>query len=240
MKKLVVITGASSGIGKATAEIFSKNRYPVLLIARRISLMREMKLPRSICVKFDINDKVEYLKGEIIRAEKKFGPINCLINNAGVMYLDKFEKQAILEIEKMFETNVLGLLKCTKIVLKNMIKRGEGTIINVGSTAGKKIFDNHTGYCGTKFAVHALTEAIRGEVAKKNIRVTLIAPGVTETELLTHTNNKKIINSYIRWKTGIGGALMPKDIAEMIFFVYSQPQNICIREIVVAPTKQVG
>ena len=128
--------------------------------------------------------------------------------------------------------------KAIHTVLESMKKRRHGTVVNVSSIAGRKTFPNHAVYCGTKFAVHAISENIREEVAPFNVRFTTIAPGPVETELLGHTTSKEIIDGYEDWKKSIGGALSPSDIANSINYAYSQPQNVCIREIVIGPTKQ--
>lgn len=105
-------------------------------------------------------------------------------------------------------------------------------------SAGRKTFPNHAAYCGTKFAVHAISENLREEVADKNVRVITLAPGAVETELLSHTTSQEVIDGYQEWKEAIGGAIRPEDISASALFAYQQPQNVCIREIVIAPTKQ--
>jgi NADP-dependent 3-hydroxy acid dehydrogenase YdfG len=119
-----------------------------------------------------------------------------------------------------------------------MIKANTGTIINISSIAGRKTFGNHAAYCGTKFAVHAISENIREEVAYSNVRIITIAPGAVETELLSHTTSDEIKDGYESWKESMGGVISPDHIANTVTFAYNQPQNICIREIVVAATKQ--
>jgi len=123
-------------------------------------------------------------------------------------------------------------------VLVPMKARNSGTIINISSIAGRKTFGDHAAYCGTKFAVHAISENVREEVADSNIRVTIIAPGAVETELLSHTTSDEIKDGYGTWKESMGGALVADDIARSVVFAYHQPQGVCIREIVVAATRQ--
>ena len=159
-KELIVITGASSGIGKATAKLFSSKGYPLLLLARRLEILEEMNLPNSISKKVDILD-VDQFKKAVKEAEEKFGPVNCLINNAGVMLLGEVSSQDPKEWMQMINTNILGMLNGIHIVLKDMCQRENGTIINVSSVAGRKTFPSHSVYCATKFAVHALTESMR-------------------------------------------------------------------------------
>ena len=238
MKKgLVVITGASSGIGKETAIEFSKKGYPLLLLARRLDLLENLNLENAICEKLDVLD-LENFKMAVKKAEDKYGPVDCLINNAGVMLLGKIEDQDPREWQTMLDVNLKGLLNGIHIVLKKMIERKTGTIINVSSVAGRKTFPKHAAYCATKFGVHALTENLREEIASHNVRAIIIAPGAVETELLSHTTSKSIKNDYAKWKKDMGKILSPKDIANSILFAYEQPQNVCIREIVIAATKQ--
>lgn len=236
-KPLVVITGASSGIGMATAKHFSNQGYPLLLIARRKDRLEALNLPYTICAKADVTDLSSMSKA-IEDAEKEFGPVDLLVNNAGVMLLGNIATQDPLEWKKMFDVNVLGLLNTIHVVTKSMIKRKMGTVVNISSVAGRKTFPNHSVYCGTKFAVHAMTENIREEVAPHNVRFITIAPGAVETELLGHTTDESIKDGYESWKKEMGGVLIPDDIARSILFAYNQPQNVCIREIVIAATKQ--
>lgn len=237
MKKLVVITGASSGIGKESAKVFSKLGHPLLLIARRLEKLEELNLPNTICKKVDITDS-NALKSAIKEAEKTYGETDLLINNAGVMLLGSVDTQDISEWQKMYDLNVIALLNGIQTVLVDMQKRKSGTIVNISSIAGKKTFPAHAAYCGTKFAVHAISENVREEVAKDNVRVITIAPGAVETELLSHTTSKEIIQDYEKWKESMDGVIVPQDVAKSIEFVYSQPQNVCIRELVIAATRQ--
>ncbi|MFV0627214.1 MAG: SDR family oxidoreductase [Alphaproteobacteria bacterium] len=237
MKKLVIITGASSGIGSEIAKTMSKAGHPVLLLSRKLSPMEELKLPNSMCRSVDVTD-FEAMKKAIVEAEAKFGKTDLLVNCAGLMLLGDAKEQNYEEWSKMIDTNVKGILTGTNIVLKDMVSRNEGTIINISSIAGRKTFDNHAIYCGTKFAVHAITENIRQEVSANNVRLITIAPGVVETPLLSHTTDENIKSNYVMWKKTIEGGLEPSKIAECISFAYNQPQDVCIREIVIAKTKQ--
>lgn len=238
MKKLVVITGASSGIGRATALKFAKLGHPLLLLARRVDKLEELKLPNTLCRKVDVTNLDEFQKA-VNEAVLKFGPVDLLVNNAGVMLLGNIWKQNALEWQSMLNVNVMGVLNGVKAVLTQMMAQQSGTIVNISSIAGRKTFPNHAAYCATKFAVHGLTENIRGEVAGTNVRMTVIAPGVVETELLSHTTDANIVDGYKEWKSNtIEKGLDPEDIASAIEYAYAQPQNVCIREIVIADTKQ--
>jgi len=237
MQKLVVITGASSGIGAAFAKSFSDSGHPILLISRRLDPMLELKLPNSICKSVNVTD-YKGMKAAIDEAESKYGKTDLLINCAGLMLLGNPITQSYDEWEQMIDVNVKGILTGTHIVLPEMVKRNEGTIINISSIAGRKTFDTHSVYCGSKFAVHAITESMRKEVSGSNVRILVIAPGVIETPLLSHTTDKDIKANYIKWKETIGGGVDAVKVADCAKFMYNMPQDVSIREIVLAKTKQ--
>ncbi|GGP70895.1 oxidoreductase [Shewanella algicola] len=237
MKKLVVITGASSGIGEELAKQMSAQGHPLLLLARRVDKLEALQLPNTLCAKVDVTDKSSF-QDAINMAIDKYGPVDLLVNNAGVMLLGQIDEQNPSEWQSMFNVNVVGLLNGMQTVLSSMKARNSGTIVNISSIAGRKTFGNHAAYCGSKFAVHAISENVREEVADSNVRVITIAPGAVETELLSHTTSDDIISGYESWKDSMGGALAPVDVSNAIIFAYSQPQNVCIREIVLAATKQ--
>lgn len=237
-KPLIIVTGASSGIGEATARLFAQQGHPLLLLARRIERLQALNLPNALCRAADITDR-EALLEAVVEAEKRFGPADALVNNAGVMLLGNMAEQDPAEWERMLDVNVKGLLNGVHAVLKGMIERNQGTVINVSSVAGRKTFPNHVVYVGTKFAVHAISENLREEVAPHNVRVITIAPGAVETELLSHTTDEAIKNGYQDWKREMGGkVLSAEDVAGAIGYAYSQPQGVCIREIVLAATRQ--
>jgi NADP-dependent 3-hydroxy acid dehydrogenase YdfG len=237
MKKLIVITGASSGIGEATAKLFSANGYPLLLLARRKERMEALNLPNTISKAVDVTN-LEALKAAVKEAEAEFGPTDTIINNAGVMLLGNVLDQDPSEWEKMLDVNVKGLLHGVNAVAKGMVERRQGTIINISSIAGKKSFSNHVAYVGTKFAVHGLTENLREELSQHNVRVVTIAPGAVKTELLGHTTDKQIVKDYTAWAADTGAIISAEDVASAIFFAHQAPQNVCIREIVLAATNQ--
>ncbi|MFA8298937.1 MAG: SDR family oxidoreductase [Hyphomicrobiales bacterium] len=235
-KKLVVITGASSGIGAEAAKEFSKLGHPLLLIARRIEKLEALNLPNTICKKVDVRDREMFINA-VKEAEELYGKTDLLINNAGVMLLGDAAEQAPNEWDAMIDVNIKGLLNGVYAVLPSMKERKTGTIINVGSIAGRKTFPNHSVYCGTKFAVHAMTDNIRQEASASGVRVIVVAPGAVETELLSH-NTPETIDGYNQWKENIGGALSVKYVVNSMVFAYQQPQSVCIREIVMAATGQ--
>ena len=236
-KKLIAITGASSGIGAATAKAFSAAGYPLLLMARRIELMEAMNLPNAICKEVDVLD-LEGMKGAISEAEEVYGKVDCMINNAGVMINGKPQSQNPEDWQKMLDVNIRGVLNGVHLVLKDMVDRQAGTIVNMGSIAGIKTFPDHTVYCGTKFAVHAITENIREEVSGSNVRLINIAPGMVYTELLDHGCEEEARKGWMDYAEQIGGALKPDSIAQSVLFSYQMPQEVCVREIVICPTGQ--
>ena len=237
MKPLVVITGASSGIGAASARAFSQAGHPLLLVARRLDRMVELSLPRTLCKSVDVLD-IDSFTGAVTEAEKLFGPVDLLINNAGYMNMEHTAVQSPGEWRKQFDINCVGLLNCTSVIFPTMIKRQHGTIINVGSTAGRTIYDNHTAYNGTKHAVHAMSEALRREGSPHNVRVIVVAPGMVDSELTQGTTNEEILSARLEYEHTIGGALHGSDVAQAMLFAYQRPQNACLWELVVAPTKQ--
>ena len=237
MKKLVVITGASSGIGAAIAKRLSEAGHPLLLLARRVELIEALNLPNCLCEQVDITQR-QQLESALHKAEQQYGPVDALINNAGVMLLGQIEDQDASQWSQMFEVNVLAILNSMQAVLAPMKEKNTGTIINISSIAGRKTFGDHAAYCGTKFAVHAITENVREEVADSNVRLITIAPGAVETELLSHTTSQSIKDGYEDWKTSMDGVLDADDVARAVEFAYEQPQDVCIREIVLAATRQ--
>ncbi|MEE9928404.1 SDR family oxidoreductase [Microvirgula aerodenitrificans] len=238
-KPLIIVTGASSGIGEATARLLSGRGHPLLLLARRLERLEAMALPDTLCRAVDVTDRAA-LRAAVDEAERVFGPADAIVNNAGVMLLGDMAHQDPAEWERMLDVNVKGLLNGIHAVLDGMVARRHGTIINVSSVAGRKTFPGHVAYCGTKFAVHAMSENLREEVSAHDVRVITIAPGAVETELLTHTTDAAIRRDYETWKQDMGGVLAAEDVAEAIRFAYEQPQRLCIREIVLAATRQAA
>jgi len=236
-KSLVVITGASSGIGAAMAKRFSEAGHALLLVARRLDKIEALGLPNSLCRKVDVTDRQAF-RSALREAEALYGPVDCLVNNAGVMLLGQIETQDMSEWKAMFDLNVLALLDAIQAVLEDMKARGTGTILNISSIAGKKSFPNHAAYCGTKFAVSAISETLREEIAGTGVRVMTLCPGAVETELLSHTTSQAIIEGYQDWKEAMGGALIADDVARTAVFMYTQPQYVNIRDVVMAATRQ--
>lgn len=155
------------------------------------------------------------------------------------MLLGNVLTQDPAEWQTMMNTNVMGVLNGMQIVLPGMKERNHGTVINMSSLAGKKTFTNHAAYVASKFGVHGLSETIREEVSGSNVRVSLVAPGAAETELLTHVTDQSALTDYKAWKESMGGiTLNPVHVAESVKFIYDMPQEVNIREIDIAATAQ--
>ncbi|VVE90528.1 SDR family oxidoreductase [Pandoraea bronchicola] len=237
-KPLVVITGASSGIGLATARRLSQRGHALLLLARRLEPMLALELPNALALPVDVTDR-DALTDAVKDAEQRFGPVDAMVNNAGLMLLGEIARQDPTEWDRMLDVNVRGLLNGVLAVAKGMVERKHGTIINVSSIAGRKSFPGHVAYVGTKFAVTGLSENLREELSQHDVRVITIEPGAVETELLGHTTDESIKAGYRDWKAQMGGkVLSAEDVANAIDFAYSRPHGVCIREIVMAATRQ--
>lgn len=236
-KPLVVVTGASSGIGAAIAQQLSALGHPLLLLARRLERIEALALPNALCRQVDVTD-AEAFRGAIREAEALHGPVDMLVNNAGVMLLGQLDTQDPAEWQRMFDVNVMGLLNGIHAVLADMTSRGQGTILNISSIAGKKSFPSHAAYVGSKFAVSSITENLREEVADSSVRVMAIHPGAVDTELVSHTTSEEIKAGYEAWKHAMGGVLAAEDVAAAAVYMYQQPQHVNIRDITIAATRQ--
>lgn len=240
MKQLVVITGASSGFGAEIAKIFAVDGYPLLLLGRRLEKLQQLAANFSevMVASVDVTDYTQF-ESAVRKAEAKYGPTDLLVNNAGLMLLGNVQNQSPTEWQTMLNTNVMGVLNGTQIVLNGMRQREHGTILNMSSLAGKKMFVNHAAYVASKFGVHGLSETIREENAPKNVRIMMVAPGAAETELLTHVTSKSALTDYQAWKDSMGGlTLDPKQVARTVKFMYDMPQEVNIREVDIAATRQ--
>lgn len=234
---LVIITGASSGIGAATAKAFAEAGHPLLLLARRLEPMLDLLLPNAICCALDVRD-AEAVQRAIAAATTEYGPVDCLVNNAGIMLNAPFCEGDPQQWSEMIDINIKGALNGMLAVTRGMVARGRGTIVNIGSIAGRKTFDNHAVYCGSKFALHAITETVRQEVAGSGVRLITIAPGMVETALVDQTTHQASREGWRTYAEKIGGALDPQCIAQSILWSYRLPQQVCVREMVICPTGQ--
>jgi len=243
MNLTVFITGATSGIGKATAEILAKNQYRLILCGRRqerlMKLQSELgKITEVTTLQFDVRNKEEVFAA-VESLPESFQQIDVLINNAGNAHgLSSIQDGDIDDWDAMLDINVKGLLYVSKTIMPIMIKRNSGFIVNIGSIAGKEVYPNGNVYCASKFAVNALNKSMRIDLNKHNIRVSGIHPGAVETEFSEvrfKGDSERAKNVYTGYK-----ALQAEDIADIIHFVISRPYHVNIEDLVVYPTAQAS
>nr|WP_298990760.1 SDR family NAD(P)-dependent oxidoreductase [uncultured Polaribacter sp.] len=241
--KTAFITGATSGIGKATAELFAKNKVRLVLCGRRKERLEELKtnlskLTQVTTLQFDVS-KREEVKNAIASIPEEFKKIDILINNAGNAHgLSTIQEGSIDDWEAMLDINVKGLLYVSKAIIPQMIENNSGFIVNIGSTAGKEVYRNGNVYCASKFAVNALNKSMRLDLNEYNIRVSGIHPGLVETEF----SDVRFKGDSDRAKTVYQGykALQAEDIADIIHFVVTRPYHVNIEDLVVYPTAQAS
>ncbi len=236
-KPLVMITGASSGIGAAVAKAFSAAGHPLLLLARRLDHMHSLNLPNCLCRQVDVRDR-NAVAAAVTEAEALYGPVDCLFNNAGIARLADIARQPAEEWDEMIDINTKGVMNALHPVLNSMKNRKHGTIFNMSSIAGRKIYPDHTVYCGTKYFVHAISESIRSYLSPYNVRVIVLSPGVIETEVLNAVTDEKTLADYKQNKLRMGGGISPDYVADLTLFAYNMPQNVLVQEMVITPTRQ--
>lgn len=222
-KPLVIITGASSGIGAAMAKIFSFAGYSLGLIARNLEAMEKLNLTNTICKSVDVTDG-SAVKEAIYVAENKFGPVDCLINNAGFLKAGDFTAVSYDDHRAMVDVNILGVISGIEAVLPGMRERKTGTILNISSLADRNARPKFVTYAATKAAVKSLSESLRMANAKYGIRVCNLAPAKISTPMIIAANlsDNQIIDA--------------EDLAKAALWIYQQPQTICVRDLVIAPT----
>ncbi len=239
--KVVMITGASSGIGRATAKELTARRAKVMLVARREDLLKELKEEIEQAggnAHFKITDITsrQQVKNAVDAAIDRFGQIDVLFNNAGIMPLSFMQKLHVDEWDRMVDVNIKGVLYGIAGVLPSMIKRNQGHIINVSSTAGHVVFPGAAVYCGTKYAVRAITEGLRLELhPKTKIRVTLISPGAVATELGNTITDQDVIDMF---KLSKVTPLNSESIARAVCYAIEQPEDVDVNEIIIRPISQ--
>jgi NADP-dependent 3-hydroxy acid dehydrogenase YdfG len=240
--KVAVVTGASSGIGEATAQALAAEGAAVAVAARReerlSDLVEQIKSDggKALAVECDVTDEGQ--AHDLIRqAKDEFGRVDILVNNAGVMQLSKVEKGLSDEWRTMFEVNVLGLLYATDAAIEVMKEQGSGHLINISSLASRGTRPGLGVYSGTKMAVNGISEALRQELLEDNIRVTMVEPGVVETELPEHITDEEAQEG-IQGMLGSIEPLQPEDIANAIVYVVAQPARVSINEILIRPSQQ--
>ena len=242
MSKTAIITGATAGIGEATAIEFANLDYNLILTGRRIE--RLAKLKSELESKYDISVSVHAfdirVKAEVenfCRNEIDNETIDVLVNNAGLASgLSPVHEGDVDDWEKMIDTNVKGLLYITREIAPRMVEQQSGHIINVGSIAGVEVYPNGNVYCATKHAVHAISEGLRKELYDKGIKVTNVAPGLVETEF----SIVRFHGDENRAKTVYDGmeALTAKDIADCISFAVTRPKHVNVADLLVLPSVQ--
>ena len=240
--KVAVITGASSGIGEATAEALAAKGAAVVVAARREerldALVERIQNSggRTLAVSCDVTDEGQ-AHDLVRRAVEEFGRVDILVNNAGVMLLSQVGKGLSDQWRRMFEVNVLGLLYATDAAIEVMKRQGSGHIVNVSSVAGRKVTRDSSGvYAGSKHAVVAISEGLRQELLKDNIRVTVVEPGAVATELTDHITDedaREAVSSLHELDI-----LHSEDIAEAIVYAVTQPDRVSVNEILIRPTQQ--
>jgi NADP-dependent 3-hydroxy acid dehydrogenase YdfG len=245
MNKITLITGATSGIGKACAIHFAKHQHNLILTGRREERLKELATAlekenniRVLPLAFDIRER-QAVEDAISSLPNEWKNIGILINNAGLAAgLNTVQEGLIDDWERMIDTNIKGLLYISRAVLPLMINNSKGHIINIGSIAGKEVYPNGNVYCATKFAVDALTKGIRIDTVKHGIKVTQIAPGAVETEFSNvrfHGDAERAKSVYIGYEP-----LHPEDVAEVIYYTATLPKHVNINDLVLMPTAQAS
>ena len=243
MSLTAFITGATSGIGKATAVLFAKNKIRLVLCGRRKDRLDELQrelgsITDVTTLQFDVRNK-EQVFSAIDSLPNSFKNIDILVNNAGNAHgLSTIQDGDIDDWDAMIDINVKGLLYVSKAIIPKMIKRNTGFIVNIGSIAGKEVYPNGNVYCASKHAVNALNKSMRLDLNKYNIRVSAIHPGAVETEFSEvrfKGDTEKAKSVYAGYK-----ALQAEDIADVIHFVVTRPYHVNIEDLIVYPTAQAS
>lgn len=244
MSKIALVTGATSGIGEATAMIFAENGINVIITGRREERLNILKNKlesmnvRVLTLCFDVRDEEEVNKNlKNLPAEWK--EIDILVNNAGLAAgLSTFQEGDTDDWNRMIDTNVKGLVYVTRAISPGMVERKRGHIINIGSIAGKEVYPNGNVYCATKHAVDAITKGMRIDMLPHNIKVTQVSPGAVETEFSIvrfHGDKNRADKVYEGFE-----CLVAQDVAECIWFVASRPAHVNINDMIVMPTAQAS
>lgn len=236
-KPLIAITGASSGIGEATARAFSAAGHPLLLMARRLDRLEALGLPNAVLKKVDVRDRTA-IADAVREAEALQGPVDMMFANAGIARLGDIAKQPPEEWDEMIDINAKGVMNSVHAVLNGMIARKTGTLMMMSSIAGRKVYPDHTVYCGTKYFVHAISESLRAYLAPHDVRVIVLSPGIIDTEVLDHVKDETTLANYKANKAAIGGGISADIVAQLILDAYQLPQRAIVQEIVITPTRQ--
>jgi len=229
---LVIITGASQGIGRALALAFGREGHALLLIARHQAVIAELTGFPHRWAEVDVSDFAPF-KAAIEEAEAIFGPADCLINNAGFMHVGRFRDRPIEDLDYEIDVLLKGVVHGTRAVLPGMAARRRGTVVNVSSIADRKPGPHAETYHAAKAAVRSLAESLQQSQAENCVRFVNIAPGLVRTGIHVHMGI-----SFEDYSNQLGNPefIAPEQIADIVLFCYKQPQAICIRDIVVMPT----
>ena len=244
MSKIILITGASSGFGKATATKFAAGGWNVILTGRRKEKLEALAKAleanygiKTLCLNFDVQDK-KAVFDNLQNLPAEWQAINILVNNAGLaLGRDSFENANLEDWETMIDTNVKGLLYASKAVLPMLIKE-KGHIINIGSTAGKEVYKDGNVYCASKHAVDAISKAQRIDLLPYQIKVTAIHPGAADTEfsVVRFKGDSEKANAVYTGYT----PLMAEDIADTVWYVANTPAHVCINDLVITCVAQAN
>lgn len=241
--KVALVSGASSGIGAATARKLAAQGVKVGLAARRADRLEQLAAEigaaggEALAIAMDVTDPASVAAG-VDRLAERFGAIDIAFNNAGLMPISDIERLQTAEWHRMMDVNVKGLLNTTAAVLPWMRRQGGGHIVNTSSIAGRKVFPGLSVYCASKHAVTAFSEGLRLEVAPQhNIRVTCIQPGAVESELFEHISDAKYREQMEQLKTQMS-FLRAEDIADTVLFALKAPAHVNVAEVFVLPTNQ--
>ncbi len=239
--KVIVITGASSGLGEAAAKHLAHLGAAVVLGARRTDRIEKLANEiqesggKALAIATDVTQR-DQVKKLVDSAVEKFGRVDVILNNAGIMPLSPMDRLNVDEWDQMVDVNIKGVLNGIAAVLPHMKNQKSGHIINTSSVAGHKIFSGSAVYSATKFAVRALSEGLRMEVKPYNIRTTIVSPGAVKTELQDHISEADIQQANREYVGAVG--LNPDSFANLVAFVISQPEELDINEIIFRPTSQ--
>ena len=240
--KAVAITGASSGIGEATALTLAKAGASVALGARRkdriddLAARIEDEGGTAVALEVDVSDEAA-ARGFVEAAHERLGRLDTLVNNAGVMLLGPVEQADSEDWRTMVNVNLLGLMYCTHAALPIMLAQESGDIVNISSVAGRFARAGNAVYAATKFGVGAFSEGLRNEVTERGVRVTLIEPGFVDTELQGH-NTGEVLETLEAMREHLRDPLRAQDIANGILYAVSQPPHVSINEVLIRPTRQ--
>lgn len=235
--RVAVVTGASSGIGSATARALAAEGYRVALLARRFDRIEALasELPHAIAIEADVTDRAA-LVAAAQRVRDVLGGADVLVNNAGTMLLGPFSAERHDDYRGMIEVNLLGAIATTEVFLDQLRQDG-GDLINISSVAGRTARSGNGVYAATKWGINGWSESLRQELLP-DVRVTLIEPGVVQTELPTHITHEATKTAV--QETYDAAQVTPEDIAEIIAFVLARPRHLVINELLVRPAAQLG